>query len=535
MKITASALALAILLGAGSANAADYQGWWWSAATDGMGLNVVQQGDTMGVAWYHFDENRSPSYVLLAGKLVDGVLSGELQAASGPPPGPGYNPADVMRNAIGTATLTFKPSEPGSDQTTATFEYTLNGRNGSFELARFAMQEGLPADNSTQDKFRTWEYTSNHSGSCGESTSAGIATLSVWASVWHSPSDYYYTLTTRAPNASGYCSYRMYHRDLRQSATGLTGSGTFYCHGLNSDNTHGAHSGTITVNRLQIENGALIFDHSRQHTEGSQQGCSDTPAFVTTPFFRNNASKSDWWWDPAQDGMGVNIEQRGDTLALAWYHFDEDRSPTYTLLAGKSVSGAILTGPLQKAFGPPPGPGYDPAAVSREFAGTGMISFTSETSAIFEYTLPNGYSGTLNLVRFTAQEIPLAGTWKYFADRDISPPYMGVPSTPAVFIGTATMEKTNDSHYRLTTRETNPAKSSIHTCAYDLALTQTGSMFTGDGQISCTDDKGESIADGTIVVHRLQAGEKQFMFDYYQAGYLHGSGILSGTRQDATP
>ncbi len=554
MKTTLSAIALTTLLGSTAANATDYQGWWWSAATDGMGLNVAQQVDTLAVAWYHFDGNRSPSYVLLAGKLINGVLSGELQTASGPPPGSDYNPANVVRHTIGTATLTFRPSAPGSDQTTATFEYTLNGRNGSFELTRFNMPESLPDNTYDPEQFYTWRYASNYSGNCGESTSTGIATLTAFPS---SNPDYpgFYTVETQAINADERCSYTMYHKDLTQSATGLSGSGRFYCKRINNNDTPGANpnarSGTITVRRLHMENAALVFDHSRQHTEGPRQGCGETATFTTTPFFRSDTYTSDWWWDPSQDGMGVNIEQRGDTLALAWYHFDEDRSPTYILFTGKRLHG-FLIGQLQKASGPPPGPEYDPAGVAREIAGTGILRFGSNNVADFTYTLQNGRSGTLNLTRFSMQEIPLAGTWKYLVNRIRTDRMYPNPTSQSDSTGIATMEKIGDNHYRLTTHEDSDVEfrvDKIDSCVYDLMLTQSGSIFTGDGQVSCTDNKGKFISNGTVTVERLHAEKERFVFSYrsfapiaefkrngeFDYSYSDENGILGGTRLDTIP
>ncbi len=517
MKITIPAVALVALSSfAATVNAAGYQGWWWSAATDGMGLNVEQQGDTMAVAWYHFGEDRSPAYVLLAGKPVDGVLSGELQAASGPPPGPGYNPADVARHAVGAATLTFRPPASGSSQATATFEYTLNGRSGSFELARFAMQP-TPLTGSWRAFYghRAYRAIMENTGGNHYRLQAG----------WHG----------QYGDFNGYDTF-----DLELDGPGpvFTGKGRLW----NPDGTEGM----VEVKRLQVENGILIFDYVS--TVSAENGVAVEPPAIApgtlVGFPPPNAGapeiegaafyQSGWWWDPSKDGMGLNIEQQGDTVAATWYHFDENRSPGYALLAGKMTKKAgndVLTGALQTASGPPPGPDYNPADVSRDTAGSATLTFNSPTSARFEYTL-NSRSGSLNLSRFTmGQEPPATGTWKYRSAYVAWACFVidTVPSLAGTASGMATMEKTGDGLYRLSTQDDN----GIESCTYDLELTRSGPFFTGNGQGSCIDHAGRPVTLASVAVRRLQTENGTLVFDYTTSantsvdGYGYGHQINS--------
>ncbi len=531
MKTTASVIAFTALLSASiTANAGDYQGWWWSAATDGMGLNIEQQGDTLGVAWYHFDEDRSPSYVLLAGKLVDDVLSGELQAASGPPPGPGYNPADVVRNTIGTATLTFKPSEPGSDQTTATLEYTMNGRSGSLVLARFATQPAPPAG--------PWSVSYSTAGSAPNRIGGSAFMKNTGGN------HYRLAIGYQSLGGTDFFPRHVFDLDLSGSGSIFTGSGRF---SDTIDLTEGAAEGTVEVKRLQVENGVLIFDYVSTVTKewgvdqvsprsvheilvGFPPLRAGVPPYGFPPLNAGASSgfppapysgfyQSGWWWDPSKDGMGLNVEQQGDTIAVAWYHFDEDHSPSYALLTGTiaedpQTARYVLTGPLQKASGPPPGPGYDPANVSRETAGTATLSFTSATSATFEYTL-NGHSGSLDLSRFTGERIPLStGSWKYASGymkrecADANP--LVVELWPGGAIGTATLEKTGNNQYRLKAQPSFLFAS----CTYDLVLIQSGSIFTGSGHGTCLNDTGRIVAIRSITAKRLQTKNGMLIFDY---------------------
>lgn len=108
-----------------------YQDWWWNPAQSGMGVNIGQQGDTLVVAWYHFDSKGNATYLMLSGPLEENRLSGILYRTTGPAPGPGYDRTSVKRTEVGTATLEFL--SPGA----ATFDYTYDGKSGSIPLQRF--------------------------------------------------------------------------------------------------------------------------------------------------------------------------------------------------------------------------------------------------------------------------------------------------------------------------------------------------------------------------------------------------------------
>ena len=115
-----------------SAVVSDYQDWWWSPEHSGMGFNVGQNGDTLVVAWYLFGDDRKGTYFLLSGPLEGNRVEGQLAWASGPPPGPGYDAAQVKRGLTGTASIEFVSTRE------AVFHYDYAGRSGSIALQRFA-------------------------------------------------------------------------------------------------------------------------------------------------------------------------------------------------------------------------------------------------------------------------------------------------------------------------------------------------------------------------------------------------------------
>ncbi|MDR2031876.1 MAG: hypothetical protein LBP86_06435 [Azoarcus sp.] len=133
--------------------AADYTDWWWDPAQNGMGFNIDQQGNTVAVAWYHFDSNRKSTYLVLAGELKNGQVSGALDRVTGPEPGPGYSANAVQHSSPGNATITFH----GDNR--ATFAYNYDGKSGSIDLERFIF--AVPE---TRGVYHGWWWDPEQSG-----------------------------------------------------------------------------------------------------------------------------------------------------------------------------------------------------------------------------------------------------------------------------------------------------------------------------------------------------------------------------------
>jgi hypothetical protein len=126
------AIALSLMLAAASpvVSAVDYQDIWWDPNQSGMGYFVGQQDDQLGIGWFHYGSDGKAAYLLLSGKLSNGVVDGQLERSSGPAPGSGYNAAQVVREKVGTATLRF------NDANSATLSYSYDNRSGTMNLSR---------------------------------------------------------------------------------------------------------------------------------------------------------------------------------------------------------------------------------------------------------------------------------------------------------------------------------------------------------------------------------------------------------------
>ena len=121
-------------------------------------------------------------------------------------------------------------------------------------------------------------------------------------------------------------------------------------------------------------------------------------AFAFTPDYQ------DWWWNPAQSGMGINIGQNDDTLVIAWYHFDNKGQATYLMFSGPLAENR-LSSTLYRTAGPAPGPGYDRADVHSTAVGTATIDFLSSGEATLSYEY-DGQAGSIILQRFLYSELP---------------------------------------------------------------------------------------------------------------------------------
>jgi hypothetical protein len=119
---------------AAATSPANYTDLWWSQE-NGHGVSITQKGNTIFAAWYHYDAQGRPTWLVLpAGTWNAGFTeySGEVYT----PRGSFFGQYDVSRYApgaaIGRVTLRF------TDGNTGTLSYTVNGMTGSKPISRLA-------------------------------------------------------------------------------------------------------------------------------------------------------------------------------------------------------------------------------------------------------------------------------------------------------------------------------------------------------------------------------------------------------------
>jgi hypothetical protein len=113
-----------------------WQGLWWKSPAEsesGWGMNFAHQGDIIFMTWFTYDATGKAWWLSMTAQLVSGgnTFSGTLYATHGPAfNAVPFNPAQVVRNAVGNGTLTFTDVDNG------TFAYTVNGISQSKPIMR---------------------------------------------------------------------------------------------------------------------------------------------------------------------------------------------------------------------------------------------------------------------------------------------------------------------------------------------------------------------------------------------------------------
>jgi len=107
------------------------------------------------------------------------------------------------------------------------------------------------------------------------------------------------------------------------------------------------------------------------------------------------------WFDPAQNGQGVQLAQNGDVLQGAWYVYDETGMPTFFSFDGMLDEDGNFSGDLLSWSGPPLGTTWDESLVDGVMAGTVSIDFADAVLAgELDWSLDDGPSGSLSLVPY---------------------------------------------------------------------------------------------------------------------------------------
>ena len=110
--------------------AIDYTDLWWNPNESGWGMAITQQFSTIFVAWYVYDDNGQPTWLVATCVLTGGACSGSLLQTTGPAFGPTFNPGLVHATAVGTLNLNFTDRDHGA------VGYTANGLSGTKVITR---------------------------------------------------------------------------------------------------------------------------------------------------------------------------------------------------------------------------------------------------------------------------------------------------------------------------------------------------------------------------------------------------------------
>ncbi len=91
--------------------------------------------------------------------------------------------------------------------------------------------------------------------------------------------------------------------------------------------------GIMQIEFLSPSNAELRYVISKDFLTSDSDAGVDVQLVKFMPqLFNGNLDSRDvngWWYDPAFNGMGFFTEAYGDTIFMAWYHYNEDNEPTW--------------------------------------------------------------------------------------------------------------------------------------------------------------------------------------------------------------
>jgi hypothetical protein len=110
--------------------AVDYSDLWWNPNESGWGMAMAQQYGITFLAWYVYDSNGKPTWLVATCTMSGSGCSGSLYRTSGPAFGPTFNPAQVQATAAGTVIVSFL------DANNAVLSYTVDGVSATKSITR---------------------------------------------------------------------------------------------------------------------------------------------------------------------------------------------------------------------------------------------------------------------------------------------------------------------------------------------------------------------------------------------------------------
>ncbi len=108
------------------------------------------------------------------------------------------------------------------------------------------------------------------------------------------------------------------------------------------------------------------------------------------------ASYQGMWWNPSEDGWGINLEHQGDIIFATWFTYDLTGKAWWLVMIANAGAGNTYAGKIYKTTGS----SYLASTFSKgdpKEVGAGVLTFADSGHATFEYTV-NGIPQTKPIV-----------------------------------------------------------------------------------------------------------------------------------------
>ena len=235
---------------------------------------------------------------------------------------------------------------------------------------------------------------------------------------------------------------------------------------------------------------------------------------------------SDLWFNPNEEGWGVNLAQQDEILFITLFVYGANGQPTWfvgpaTAFTGSSGGTLSFTGPLYATTGPYFGAGtFDENAVGLRQVGFVSFATTQISTGAISYTV-DGVSVTKSIQRQTWRNENINGVYTGAIAGD----YSGCGSARnGYFEAPITLTVGHDGGSTLTMRE----EGETYSCNYNGSYTQAGRMGHIQGNGTCSDGTNQSFT-ATEVQGSIQALTMRLTSQF--AGSCTFTGRVGGVRR----
>lgn len=184
-------------------------------------------------------------------------------------------------------------------------------------------------------------------------------------------------------------------------------SGAFRCaNGCDNAGGNGNLSTDLWRATVQFDHAGTFGYYCQAHGDPDGTGMTGTVNVVeTAPSFTITPAISGNWYDPAQNGHGLQLEMIGPSLVTAfWFTWDNAGNPAWLVGTGNAEGNRIVMNVTRPAGGRFP-PDFDPRAIANQPWGTWTLAFESCSAGVLQWTSGDpafGASGTMPLARLTS-------------------------------------------------------------------------------------------------------------------------------------
>ena len=188
---------------------------------------------------------------------------------------------------------------------------------------------------------------------------------------------------------------------------------------------------------------------------------------------------TDMWYIPAESGWGINVILQNNVAFVTFFVYDVNRNPVWYTATLTDVGNFTWTGPLYATSGPWFGGPFPPSGVTVRQAGTATFALQLLNQAALTYTVDGVVvSKTLQRQTWTNEDYTgqYAGGYSILLTGCNASYLNGIQETAGVL-------SVNQSGASVSIAATT----TVGSCSFSGAYTQTGKLGAIQGTYSCTD------------------------------------------------